>query len=72
MLIRIAITVALLHPMSDLSLKIYNKLVRPFLTKHEGTIDEKLDNLAKEGKKRVIEGVKEGLEHLWSCKLKSV
>ena len=42
MLVRIAITIVLLHPLSDLSLKIYNTVVRPFLVKHESTIDENL------------------------------
>ena len=46
MLVRITITIVLLHPMSDLSLKIYNTVVRPFLVKHESTIDENLERFA--------------------------
>lgn len=64
MLVRITITIVLLHPMSDLSLKIYNTVVRPFLAKHESTIDENLEKFAEEGKKKIIEGVKEGLDHM--------
>jgi receptor expression-enhancing protein 5/6 len=35
MIFRVLLTIALLHPFSDLSLKIYNKLISPFLKKHE-------------------------------------
>jgi len=34
MTFRIALTIVLLHPLSDLSLKVYNNLVKPFLVKH--------------------------------------
>jgi hypothetical protein len=57
MIFRMAVTVLLLHPLSDLSLKIYNGFVRPFLLRHEGEIDSELDNLAKKGKKRVLEEI---------------
>lgn len=39
MIFRMAVTVLLLHPLSDLSLKCYNGVVRPFLLRHEKTID---------------------------------
>lgn len=35
MLLRMTITVLLLHPLSNLSLKVYNGFVRPFLLNHE-------------------------------------
>lgn len=34
MIFRMAVTLLLLHPLSDLSLKFYNNLLRPFLLKH--------------------------------------
>lgn len=40
MLFRMAVTALLLHPMSDLSLKIYNGFIRPFLLRHEKKIDD--------------------------------
>jgi len=61
MIFRIVVTFLLLHPISDLSLKFYNGIVRPFLLKHEKTIDEKVDDLAKKGKKIVLDGIKEGI-----------
>lgn len=64
MLFRMAVTVLLLHPLSDLSLKCYNNVVRPFLLKHEKEIDGKIDDLAKEGKKRVLEEISEGIKNL--------
>ena len=57
MTFRIILTLALLHPQSPLCSLIYNKAVRPFLTEHEDTIDDKLDELAKKGKKKIVEGV---------------
>lgn len=40
MVFRMAVTLLLLHPLSDLSLKFYNNLLRPFLLKHEKDIDD--------------------------------
>ena len=57
MTFRIILTLALLHPQSPLCSLIYNKAVRPFLSTHEQAIDDKLDDLAKEGKKKIVEGV---------------
>lgn len=39
MIFRMAVTLLLLHPMSDLSLKCYNGFIRPFLLRHEQKID---------------------------------
>ena len=64
MMFRMVITVLLLHPLSDLSLKCYNSFVRPFLLKHEKKIDDQVDDLAKKGKKIVVDGIKEGIEKL--------
>lgn len=64
MVFRIFITLVLLHPESPACSLIYNKAVKPFLSEHEKTIDKKLDELAKEGKKKIVEGVQEGLNHL--------
>lgn len=61
MIFRILLTIALLHPFSDLSLKLYNKLISPFLKKHEKSIDEEFDTLAKEGKKKIVDTIKENL-----------
>jgi receptor expression-enhancing protein 5/6 len=64
MTFRILVTLALLHPLSSLANVIYNKFVRPFLASHQQEIDAKLDELAKEGKKKLAEGVTEGLQQL--------
>lgn len=61
MIFRIVLTIALLHPISDLSLKIYNKLISPFLKKHEKEIDDEINTLTEEGKKKVINTIKENL-----------
>jgi receptor expression-enhancing protein 5/6 len=47
MIFRMLVTAALLHPITDFSLKCYNGFVRPFLLRHEQSIDSKIDNLAK-------------------------
>jgi receptor expression-enhancing protein 5/6 len=57
MIFRMAITVLLLHPLSDLSLKCYNGFLRPLLLRHEKSIDAEIDNLAQAGKKKVLEGI---------------
>lgn len=59
MSIRVLVTVVLLHPLSNIASTIYNNFVRPFLAQHEKQIDEKLEELAKEGKKKLIQGAKE-------------
>jgi receptor expression-enhancing protein 5/6 len=64
MLLRMAVTALLLHPLSDLSLKCYNGLVRPFLRQHEAQIDGEIDRLAKEGKKKVLEEISESIKNL--------
>lgn len=64
MTFRVLLTVALLHPESGLASLIYNKAVRPFLTENQERIDDKLDDLAQQGKKKIIEGVQEGLKHI--------
>ncbi len=61
MTFRILVTLILLHPRSSIASLIYNKYVRPFLAEHEKTIDQKIDDLAKEGKKKLAEGVTIGL-----------
>jgi receptor expression-enhancing protein 5/6 len=58
---RILLTIALLHPFSDLSLKIYNKLIGPFLKKHEAGIDTEITELAEQGKKKLVDAIKENL-----------
>lgn len=64
MTFRIILTVALLHPDSPLASIIYNKAVKPFLSTHEKTIDQKLDEIREEGKNKLIEGVTEGLKQI--------
>lgn len=64
MTFRILVTLILLHPQSPAASLIYNKAVRPFLSTHEATIDEKLDELGKKGKQKIVEGVREGLNNL--------
>ncbi|TXI34182.1 MAG: HVA22/TB2/DP1 family protein [Niabella sp.] len=61
MTFRILVTLILLHPRSSIASLIYNKYVRPFLAEHEKTIDQKIDDLAKKGKKKLAEGVTIGL-----------
>jgi len=56
MIIRIVITIALLHPLSNLASTLYNGYIGPFLAQNEKRIDDKLDELAKEGKKKLVEG----------------
>jgi hypothetical protein len=64
MTFRIILTLVLLHPLSPACNIIYNKAVRPFLSTHEKTIDEHIDNAAKQGRRKIIEGVEEGLNNL--------
>lgn len=64
MTFRIILTVALLHPDSPLANIVYNKGVKPFLSTHEKTIDQKLDELKEEGKKKFTEVVTDGLKKL--------
>jgi len=64
MTFRILLTLALLHPNSPLASLIYNKGVKPFLVVHEKTIDEKLEEIKKKGKEKIIDGVTEGLKQL--------
>lgn len=54
MIFRMVVTLVLLHPITNLSVKFYNNLVRPFLLKYEKDIDSNIENLAKEGKKKVL------------------
>ena len=64
MAFRILVTLVLLHPQSAIASLLYTKYVRPFLAQHEQSIDQKIDELAKEGKKKLGEGVTEGLDKL--------
>jgi receptor expression-enhancing protein 5/6 len=64
MTFRIIVTIVLLHPLSDFSLKIYNNFVRPFLCKNEQRIDDGISNLVKEGKEKIINGVTEGIRNI--------
>ena len=64
MTLRILLTLALLHPLSGLTSMIYNKAVRPFLVENEKTIDNKLDELTEKGKKKIMEGVNQGLNKM--------
>ena len=64
MIFRMAVTVLLLHPLSDLSLKCYNGFVRPFLLRHENDIDKKIDEVTKEGKRKVLDGISEGIKNI--------
>lgn len=65
MTIRVLITIALLHPLSNMANVIYYKLVRPFLSQHEKHIDEKIDELAKQGKKKIVEGAEQVFTSIW-------
>lgn len=65
MSIRILVTVVLLHPLSNVSTTIYSNFIKPFLYENEKKIDDKLDELAKEGKKKLIDGAGEVLKNLW-------
>lgn len=47
---RVGLTLALLHPKSQLSLKVYHGVIEPFLLTHQKTIDESLNNLSQKGK----------------------
>jgi hypothetical protein len=64
MVFRMAVTVVLLHPLSDLALRAYHSLLRPFLLKHEQQIDTGLDDLARNGKKKIIDGIGEGIRQI--------
>ena len=64
MAFRIVLTIILLHPESGVASLIYNKAVRPFLSENEKTIDQKIDEYTEKGKKKIVEGVQEGLTHL--------
>jgi len=64
MIFRMAVTVLLLHPLSDLSLKCYNGFVRPFLLRHENVIDTKIDEVKKEAKRKVLDEISEGIKNL--------
>jgi hypothetical protein len=54
MIIRISITLILLHPLSNITSLIYNNFICPFLNQHEKTIDSKIDELAQGGKKKIV------------------
>lgn len=64
MIIRISITLILLHPLSNINSLIYNNIIRPFLNQHEKTVDKKIDGLAQEGKKKIVEGVEQVINRL--------
>jgi len=64
MTFRIIVTLVLLHPLSPAASLIYSKAVRPFLSTHEASIDQKLDELGKKGKQKIVEGVREGLNNI--------
>jgi receptor expression-enhancing protein 5/6 len=64
MFFRIVLTIVLLHPATNFSVKIYNSFVRPFLAKHEKEIDQQIDDIGKKGKKVILEGVTEGIKKL--------
>lgn len=64
MTFRIIVTLILLHPLSPVASIIYNNAVKPFLSTHETRIDEKLDELGKKGKQKIVEGVREGLNNV--------
>lgn len=64
MIIRISITLILLHPLSNINSLIYNNIIRPFLNQHEKTVDNKIDGLAQEGKKKIVEGVEQVINRL--------
>jgi len=64
MTIRVFITIVLLHPLSNVTGTIYNNYVRPFLSQHEQQIDQELDELAKEGKKKLIKGAEEVITNI--------
>jgi len=54
----------MLHPLSNITSLIYNNIIRPFLNQHEKTIDNKIDGLAQEGKKKIVEGVEQVINRL--------
>ena len=64
MVFRMAVTLLLLHPLSDLSLKFYNNLLRPFLLKHEKDIDNEVETMAEAGKKKVLDSIEKGIKEL--------
>jgi hypothetical protein len=45
----------MLHPSFELSEKIYNKVIAPFMMGHEKTIDKKLEEIAIKGKDKFDE-----------------
>ena len=57
MIIRISITLVLLHPLSNITSLIYNNFICPLISQNEKTVDSKIDELVQEGKKKVVEGV---------------
>lgn len=64
MVFRMTVTFLLLHPLSDLALRAYQSLLRPFLIRHEKEIDAGIEDLAKKGKQKVIDGISEGIRQL--------
>ena len=57
MIIRISITLVLLHPLSNITSLLYNNFICPLISQNEKTVDSKIDELVQEGKKKVVEGV---------------
>lgn len=64
MLLRIVFTITLLHPKIELSLKIYNNYVKPFLESHEKSIDTGLGKVINEGKQILANGASEAIKKI--------
>lgn len=52
MLLRVGVTVILLHPSINLTVQIYSKFVHPFFKKYESKIDNNIENAYEKGKKK--------------------
>lgn len=63
-IIRVLITLALLHPQLNLSVRLYNEFISPVLLKHEKTIDDKLDEITQKGKEKFNDVVQEGIKKI--------
>jgi receptor expression-enhancing protein 5/6 len=62
--IRVLITIGLLHPQLNLSMKLYDEFISPVLMKHEKTIDNTLNDLTEKGKEKFTDVVQEGVKKL--------
>lgn len=70
-IVRVVLTVALLHPQIDLSSKIYYGFISPYLMENEKKIDDKMKDLADQGQKKINDLADEGVKKIEELKERS-